>query len=358
MKDIKSLLIAPTVTVKDAMARLDKSAEQIILVVNARRTLIGTVTDGDIRRHILAGGDLKRAVSSICNRNPKTVAEGSPLLEIRQQMLEKRIRQVPVLDARGRVVDLVRWDDVMGSGARTNEQLGLPVIIMAGGRGVRLDPFTRILPKPLIPVDDRPLVQVIMDGFVEHGCTRFYMTVNYKAQMIKSYFDGDETRGTYDIQYIHETEATGTAGSLALLLPTLQGDFFLSNCDVVVKADYAAILRYHRENRNVITIVASMQSFRVPYGVIEVERDGGLRRIVEKPEYDLLANTGFYVLNENVRHYLPGRPAFDMPEVIESARAADGAVGVFPVSQGAWSDVGQWAEYFRNLITVKSAPGG
>jgi dTDP-glucose pyrophosphorylase len=358
MKDLKPLLVPPTATVKEAMARLDQSHEQILLVAGKGRALIGTLTDGDIRRHILAEGDLKDPVSIVCNKNPRTVEAGAPASQVRQLMLEKRIRQVPVVDARRCVIDVLRWEDILGNGSGPKgDPLGVPVVIMAGGKGMRLDPFTRILPKPLIPMDDKPLVQNIMDRFRDFGCTRFYMTVNYKAQMIRSYFDGDETRGLYDIHYVHEKEETGTAGSLALLAPKLRGDFFLSNCDVVVKADYADMLKFHREKGNVITIVASMQSVRVPYGVIELEKDGGLKQLREKPEYDLLANTGFYLLSEKVKRHFPKKTAFDMPHLIAAVRAGGGAVGVYPVSQGAWNDVGQWAEYFRNMVAAKTHPG-
>jgi len=358
MKDLKPLVVSPSTSIKEAMAQMDRNHEQILLVAGRGRELIGTLTDGDVRRHILAEGDLKAPVSSICNRHPKTVQQGAPMAAARQLMLEKRIRQIPVIDANRGIVDLLRWEDVLGNGTGPKrEKLGIPVVIMAGGKGARLDPFTRILPKRLIPVEDKPLVQTIMDRFHEAGCTRFYRTVNYKAQMIRSYFEGEDTKGKYDIHYVHEKEETGTAGSLALLAPKLKGDFFLSNCDILIKADYADLLKYHRDQKNVITIVASMQSVRVPYGVVELEKNGGLKALREKPEYDLLANTGLYLVNDSVRKHFPKKTAFDMPHLIAAVRENGGAVGVYPVSEGAWSDVGQWAEYFRNLIAAKAQPG-
>jgi dTDP-glucose pyrophosphorylase len=353
--DLKAILVRPAVTVKEAMSRLDASAEQILLVTSADRVLLGTLTDGDIRRHILSDGSLSDPVSKICHTTPKTVPVNFAASEAKRLMVEKRIKQLPVLDAKRRVTGLLRWEDLLGRDTqRFRPPLGVPVVIMAGGQGVRLEPFTKILPKPLIPIEDRPLVQVIMDRFVLYGCDRFIMTVNYKAQMIKSYFSGEETRGKYKIRYIHEQEATGTAGSLALIRKRLRGDFFLSNCDVVIKADYADLLRFHRERAHVITIVASMQHFRVPYGVIQLEKNGSLRGIQEKPEFDMLANTGLYVLSEKISKYFPRRSAFDMTDLIAEAKKAGAPIGVFPVGPGAWTDVGQWAEYFRNMIAVKA----
>lgn len=359
MKDhLRKLLVPPTTTIKEAMGRLDKSAEQILLVTDPRRTLIGTLTDGDIRRHILSEGSLQDPVSRVCHTNPKTVPSSFSASEARQLMLDKRIKQLPVIDGKRRVVDLLRWEDVLGRDTqRLRAPLGVPVVIMAGGKGVRMAPFTNILPKPLIPIEDRPLVQVIMDRFMVYGCRPFYMTVNYKAQMIKSYFAGEETRGKYRIRYVQEKEFLGTGGSLALIRKNLRGDFFLSNCDVMIKANYADILKFHREQSHVLTIVASMQNFRVPYGVIQLERNGSLKGIQEKPEYDLLANTGVYVLNDRVFRHFPRRAVFDMTDLIAEVKRAGAPVGVFPVGQGAWTDVGQWAEYFRNMIALKAGQG-
>jgi dTDP-glucose pyrophosphorylase len=351
------LLIGPTQSVKRAMARLDQAGQQILFVTDTRRRLLGTLTDGDIRRHILAGGSLQAAVSGVCNRRPRVVPQGRPLAEMRELMVRHHIRHVPEVDASGRIVGIVRWETVLGRAAEMpRPALGVPVVIMAGGKGSRLDPFTRILPKPLIPVEDRALVQVIMDRFLEFGCDRFLLTVNYKAEMIRAFFDGLEPGGRYRIAYVREDEATGTAGSLRLLQARVRGDFFLTNCDVLIKADYAQILAFHRERKNVVTLVASMRHVRVPYGVVELDGSGGLRDVREKPEFDFLANTGFYVINPGIARFFPRRTAFHMPELIARVKREGGRVGVFPVGQGAWVDVGQWAEYLRH--TLDGAAGG
>jgi len=350
-KAAKKTRIAPSATVKEAMARLDAAGEQVLLVTDSRNVLVGTLTDGDIRRHILADRSLQDPVSKVCNPSPLTLGVGASLLQARQLMLEHRIEQIPVVDGKRRVVDLLLWDGVLGDHVKDRAKpLGIPVVIMAGGRGGRLDPFTRILPKPLIPMDERPIIQVIMERFLEFGCRRFLLTVNYKAQMIRSYFDGDERPRGIKLEFIEEKEETGTAGSLALLTRRLKGDFFLSNCDVLVKADYGAVLHHHRSCGNVITVVASMQNFRVPYGVIDLGPAGGLKRIIEKPEYDLLANTGVYVVSSRVFQLLPKKSAFNMNDLIARVMERGGKVGVFPVTQGAWKDVGQWVDYFRNVL--------
>ncbi len=353
---LRSILISPSATVKQALARLEQAGEQILLVTGPGKVLVGTLTDGDIRRHILSDGGLGELVSRVCNHRPITLEKRYSLSEAKHLMLQHRVEQIPVVDARRRVIELLVWDDVLGNHQKGRmKALGVPVVIMAGGRGVRLEPFTRILPKPLIPVQDKPVIQVIMDRFLEFGCDRFVLTVNYKAQMIRSYFEGDEAGHRYRIEYLHERENTGTAGSLALLSRRLKGDFFVSNCDVMVKADYADLLSFHREHGNMITLVAAIQHFKVPFGVVELEKSGGLKKIVEKPEYDLLANTGFYVLNSGISRFFPGRRAFDMNELIMNVRAKGGKVGVFPVSPAQWSDVGQWIEYFRNAIGAQGS---
>lgn len=346
----KAAAIRPQETIKQAMAQLDRSGECILLPLRRDGTLIGTVTDGDIRRYVLKGGDLRRPVEEICNRHPVTVREGFDEAHVRELMLRRRIEQIPVLDPAGRLVDLLLWDQVfLKEKRRRSAPLRVPVVIMAGGQGSRLDPFTRIFPKPLVPLGDKPIIQVIMDRFVEQGARRFILTVNYKAEMLKLYFDGVKETRSYRIEFVTETHPTGTAGSLALLPRDVQGEFFLTNCDILIKADYDQILRHHREQGNDLTVVGSMQHVRVPYGVLELEATGQLSRIAEKPEYDLLANTGFYVLHRRIVKGLPQDRKFDMTELIARVRQEGGRVGVFPVTQGAWSDAGQWAEYFRNL---------
>jgi NDP-sugar pyrophosphorylase family protein len=267
--------------------------------------------------------------------------------EARRIMLERKISVLPVVDSSGRLVDYMSWPDVFGEKALKERTIDVPVVIMAGGKGTRLDPFTKILPKPLIPIGDKPIVENIMDRFHEYGVRDFYLTINYKGEMIKSYFDNTET--PYSVNYVSEEKFMGTAGSLRLLPESFPDTFILSNCDVVIEADYSSIVEFHGRKGNTLTIVGSMQHYKIPYGVIKLEKDGTLGTITEKPEYDLMVNTGLYVLDRSVLDLIPEGREFHMTDLISSVMEEGGRVSVYPVSEGSYMDVGQWDEYKRSM---------
>ena len=218
---------------------------------------------------------------------------------------------------------------------------------MGGGKGTRLDPFTRILPKPLIPMGNDPIIKIIMDEFGKYGMSDFYITLNNKGKMIKAYFHDHNL--PYKINFIEEQKPLGTAGALKLIKPKLKETFFVSNCDIIIKSDYNDIIKFHKERKNSLTLVGSMQHYTIPYGVCEIENGGDLISIREKPQYDFLTNTGMYVLELDVLNLIPGDTYFDMTDLIKAIQGKGQKVGVFPVSKESWIDVGQWAEY-KNAI--------
>ena len=218
---------------------------------------------------------------------------------------------------------------------------------MAGGKGTRLDPFTRILPKPLIPLGEKTVIEIIIDSFVECGVGKFYISVNYKSKIIKSYFE--ELNPPYAIEYIHEDKPLGTAGSLRYLRGNLETSLIVTNCDVIIKADYRDIVEHHLANRNDITLVASLKNYNIPYGVCDIENGGVLIRIQEKPEYNFLVNTGIYLLRPETLELIPENEFFDITHLIEKAKGAGGKIGVYPISDKSWIDTGEWAEY-KNAI--------
>ena len=214
---------------------------------------------------------------------------------------------------------------------------------MAGGKGTRLDPFTRVLPKPLIPIGERTIIEIIMDNFSQFGIREYYISINHKGKMIKAYFEDNTPDVT--ISYLEENAPLGTAGALKLLGDTVQGDFFVSNCDIIVRADYRSIYDFHKENNFALTLIASMQHHVIPYGVCEIEEGGALREIREKPEYDFLVNTGFYLLSADILKHIPADTRFDMPDLIKILQSNQLSVGVYPVSEKSWIDIGQWSQY-------------
>ena len=346
---LKKLLVHETISIKQALRKMDEGAEKILFVVDDSQKLKGTLTDGDIRRWLIHEGDLEELISKITKKNPKTVTQKDGIEKVREVMIDTKVGVLPVIDADQRLLNAYFWNDVFTAGHHVSQpKINVPVFIMAGGKGVRLDPFTKILPKPLIPLGEKPIVEVIMDNFVKYGCGPFYLTVNYKGKMIESYFESME--GAYDVRFIREENPLGTAGSLVLANDLREvSSFFVTNCDVVIKADYADIWEYHDQTNADITIIGSMRHFSVPYGVLETRNGGSLEQIIEKPEYDFLVNTGLYVIRKDVIRHIPKDRPFDFPELIEKVKAAGGKIQVYPISQKSWLDAGEWQEYKSTL---------
>lgn len=358
--NVDPFLIERGQSLKSALKQLEETEERILFVVNDDRTFLGTLTDGDVRRWILSEGSLEDAVEQICNRNPFHVGKAYELDAIREMMLARNLSCIPVLDADRRITELVFWEAVFGGqqAERSLDRVDVPVVIMAGGKGTRLDPFTRILPKPLIPIGERAVIEIIIERFVKHQVADFYLSVNHKAKIIKSFFE--ELDPQYRVRFLEEDTPSGTAGSLKLLAGTVQGSFFVTNCDVIISADYADVLKHHQASKNDITLVGSMKTFRVPYGVCEIQNGGELSRIHEKPEYNLLVNTGMYVLEAAVLDLIPQGRVFHTTDLIDAVKRSGGTVGVYPISESAWLDTGEWEEYRRaaqHLRVLASAEG-
>ncbi|WP_297438401.1 sugar phosphate nucleotidyltransferase [uncultured Clostridium sp.] len=218
-------------------------------------------------------------------------------------------------------------------------RLNVPVVIMAGGKGTRLYPYTKILPKPLILIGDIPIVERIINKFNDIGCSEYYLTVNYKKDMIKSYFD--EIEKAYTINHIVEDRPLGTGGGLYLLRNKINKTFFLSNCDVLIDADYKEIYKYHKENNNIITMICAKKNLIIPYGVVNLNDKGKIDSIVEKPEYTFLTNTGMYVVEAEVLDKIEVNVFLDFPTLIEKLRCEGKSVGVYSISEDCWMDMGQ-----------------
>lgn len=342
---VKDLFINESVTIKEAIKKLDETAKKILLVTEDNK-LKGILTDGDIRRWILKNGNLQEPVSYIMNRSPKYIYEKDRYYS-KQFLKEKMVEALPVVNANKEVVDIVFWNDNFKNKLNHNNKLQAPVVIMAGGKGTRLEPYTKILPKPLIPIGDTPIVERIIHRFTEYGCNKFYMTVNYKKNMIKAYFN--ELDKSYEIKYIEEDKPLGTAGSLSLLKEELQETFFVSNCDILIDANYSDILKHHKENKNKITLVTSLKHYTIPYGVIEISATSEVENMIEKPEYNYLVNTGMYILEPEVLEDIPQNTFFHITDLINHYIQTDKKIGVYPVSEKEWLDMGQFKE-MENMI--------
>jgi NDP-sugar pyrophosphorylase family protein len=268
-------------------------------------------------------------------------------------MLEIRTECMPVLDEQGNLADVYFWEDLFTSSEkRVDARLNVPVVIMAGGKGTRLKPLTNILPKPLIPIGEKTIMEVIIDKFCQYGICQFYISVNYKHELIKFYFDQIEKKD-YKIDYVQEKDFLGTAGSLFLLKNKITTTFFVSNCDILIDENYSEIYNYHVSNNNAITLVASLKHFKIPYGTLESGKNGELVSLQEKPEITYMINTGMYVLNPEVLDQIPEGQFYHITDLITDLKKQGKKIGVFPVSEKSWFDMGEWPEYQKVIDNYK-----
>lgn len=336
--DITKFFIEEDKTVIQAMECLDELALKV-LFVQKNRKLYATVTDGDIRRWILAKGDLNVPVKKVANYHPIYCVNGT-----REQALkilkEKSIEAIPIVDENLKIQDIVLWNDKIVSAPKT--QINLPVVMMAGGKGVRLYPYTKILPKPLIPVGELPIAEHIINQFLPYGCKNFYLVVNHKKNMIKAYFN--EITKDYSIYYADEDEPLGTGGGLSLLKGVINQTFILTNCDILIQEDISKIYKYHKGQNNVITMVCALQNFQIPYGVVNIGKGGNIESMKEKPQLSFFTNTGCYIVEPEVIEGLEDGQTIGFPDVIEKYRQAGRNVGAYPIGENTWLDMGQMDE--------------
>ncbi len=351
--DVAKLFIQASISLKQALQILNETAEKILFVVDDQTKLLGTVTDGDVRRGIIRGLEFEAEIENIMNRNFISIRYDSNdiMAKARQLMVEKKLESIPILDEDGKIADLIFWIDILGEKQKTGprKRHTNPVVIMAGGKGTRMDPFTRILPKPLIPIGDKPVIELIMEKFNECGFSKFIYTLNYKKEYLKLYLK--ENRFQYDIEWVEEDDFLGTAGGLSLLKNKIAETFFLTNCDSLLSADFEDILKWHYEHKAAMTIVGCHNEVNIPFGVLQLS-NGRVDRILEKPVHHVIINTGVYVMEPDVLSLIPDEKHMNMNELIDTL-AKEGKIAVYPIYDG-WLDVGQWDEYIKNISRPKT----
>lgn len=348
---LKKVLINPGQSIKHVLRHMDNVGQKTVFVVNGDNRLLGSVTDGDIRRWILKNGSLTEEISQVMNQRPISLRNGFKQDEVREIMLKNELGCLPITDEKMRVISAVWWIDLFKVKLNNQKPLKLPVVIMAGGEGVRLHPYTKILPKPLMPIGEKPIIEIIINKFYDHGCKDFYISLNYKSNIIKAYFSDFEHQ--YRISYALETKPLGTIGSLHLLKNRLKKTFFVSNCDIIIDANYADIFKFHSQRKNKITLVTSMKNFAIPYGVCEIENGGVLKNIREKPEYDFLVNTGMYLLEPSVIKDIPVNKPYNITDLIEDYLKKKKKIGVYPISEKSWLDIGRIEEMQDALRNIQ-----
>lgn len=338
-------------TIIQTMQLMDDRRTKSLLVFDDNRFL-GMITNGDLQRAIIANKSFDTEIGTLIDNSRKRYAcTTDDKHQIKAWMLEVRAEMMPVVDSVGNLEKVIFWEDLFKEPRTDNRELiDLPVVIMAGGKGTRLRPITNVIPKPLIPIGDKTILEEIMNQFESIGCRRFYMSVNYKSEIMHFYLDQLEHH--YDIEFFEESKPLGTIGSVSLLKGKITTPFFVSNCDIIIDQDYRDVYDYHKSNHNDLTIVTAVKSFKIPYGVIETGEDGLMTGLQEKPDITYMINTGVYLLNPECINEIPEGEFFHITHLMEKIKARGGRVGCFPVSENAWRDMGEWPEYLK-MINVR-----
>lgn len=340
-----------SIAISSSMVQALKLMDELdckLLLVFKENAFFSIISIGDIQRAIIKGVDLTEPIENCLRKNIRLGHTDDSEDELKHLMQKYRMEFLPILTSHNELKAVWFWDEIFENEEPEISQFQLPVIIMAGGKGTRLKPITNIIPKPLIPIGEKPIIEWITDSFVKSGVRDIYLSVNYKKEMIKRYFDEIPDK-KYRIHYFSETKPLGTGGSLHLLKDKLKETFFVTNCDILIKQDYADILEFHNQNKNELTLVSALKHYSIPYGTVETEAGGKMKAFKEKPEISFQVNAGMYILEPHLLKEIPEDCFFHITDLIEKVRERGGKIGVFPVSEGAWMDIGEWKEYNATL---------
>jgi dTDP-glucose pyrophosphorylase len=342
MSDWMKVLVSPEASIKEAILVMERGALRIALVVDENRRLLGTVVDGDIRRGILKGCSLEGTVREVMSYSPTVATQKEGRESLLALMRRNHVYHVPVVDDEGILVGLEIIDILLSPPKRENW-----VVLMAGGLGTRLKSLTADIPKPLLKVGDKPILETILDSFVEQGFSRFFISINYKSELIEGYFGTGVERGIR-IEYLREDKKLGTAGALGLLPEVPSAPVVVMNGDVLTKVNFQQLLDFHLEHKAVATMCVREYDFQVPYGVVKLDRHRILA-IEEKPIQRFFVNAGIYVLEPEILELVPHDTYFDMPSLFENVVELKLETAVFPVRE-YWLDIGRMDDFERAQV--------
>ena len=326
-------------SVKEAIAYMEEKDIKALVIVDEERKIRGLFSHGDMRRYFLRGGELSANIQNAMNSKPIVFSNRQ---EAEQRRREKPLVIYPIINEDSVVIDILLERDTIENEQVSSILSTVPLVIMAGGKGTRLFPYTKILPKALIPIGDYTIMERIIKVFERYGCNKVFTVINYKGNMIKAYFN--ELEKKYSMDFVEETEFLGTGGGLSLLKGMIDDTFFLSNCDILVNADLECVYKTHKMNGNKITIVCAMKNMQIPYGIVETNDEGGIEDFKEKPEFSFLTNTGLYLIEPEVIDSLNEGEFVHFPDIAKRYLEQGEKVGVFPISESAWMDMGQFKE--------------
>ena len=321
------------------------------LIVVKKSQFLGTITDGDIRKALLKDGNMRTPIKNIYQKNAFfiNVLDADDHQKIKKAFIRNHFSLIPVIDSKDKIIKVITWFDFFGK-KEVIRKIKVPMVVMAGGKGTRMAPFTNVLPKPLIPINNQTVIERIINSFHKHGKNDIYISINFKGAILKAYFQ--ELNPNYNVSFIKESKPLGTAGALSKLKQKIKNSFFLTNCDVLFDLDYKDVLDHHNKSKSLITLVASAKEITIPYGSLQTSDDGYLSNFQEKPILDYLINCGLYVIDPDALRYIPDNKYFDITDLISVLLKENHKVGVYPINDNQWVDVGQWEEYKKAVSQI------
>lgn len=346
--NIKTITISSNTKLFDTLKKMDETEHKLLIVAD-EDSFVGVVSIGDLQRCILKCIDLNTEVKEIIRPDILFASESDSMQKIKDEMVRFRMEFMPIVNSDKKLKNVIFWEDLFPSEMATVKlDSKVPVVIMAGGLGSRLKPLTNVIPKPLVPIGDKTIIEYIIERFEAVGCDDFYCSVNYKADILKYYLESKQKK----MSYFQEPQPLGTAGSLYLLKDKLNGTFFVINCDILVDVDLAELMKFHKDAGNVITMVSVIKNFQIPYGTLKTKENGELVELQEKPNEMYQINSGLYLLEPEVFDYIEDNKFLHITTLIEKLMDKGERVGVFPVNEHSWTDMGNWEEYLK-LIGYK-----
>ncbi len=330
----------------EAMKRIDLNSVGMLFIVDGDSRLVGCLTDGDIRRWIIKTGNLNANAGQAMNPNPQYVL-CSDVDKSNRIMEDEQIFAVAVVNEEHQIQNIVFRESYLEikEKKKSSTLQGVPIVVMAGGKGTRLYPYTKILPKPLIPIAGIPILERILDDFHRYGAQKFYITLNYRKEMIKSYFS--EIQPEYEISFVEEEKPMGTAGGIRLIPEHFDRPVIVTNCDILIRTDYDQILQHHDSSENDMTIVSSLKNLTLSYGVLHTKENGVITSMEEKPSLSCFINTGMYIVNPECFERIPEGRVFHMTDLADKLLREGKKVGMYPISEDSFLDMGEFEEMKR-----------
>ena len=328
------------------MKILQKTSSRELLVVEKNGRFYGTLNDGDIRRAIIKNAKFSESIEKFCNINPVFVFENyQNISNLKERMLQDKIYNIPVVDKHKKIKDYITLEKLLNKFKSKKKAYKISAVIMAGGEGKRLKPFSDILPKPLLPINNSTIIEEIINQFYKHDINQISISVNYKANILKTFLS--KKKYLRNIKYINENKPLGTVGSLSLLKKNFADNFFVTNCDTLIDYDYSNIIDNHIKSKSILTTILAKKKLKLNYGICKKNKKNELIRINEKPEKLILVNTGMYLMNNDILKYIPKKRKFDITDLINLLINKKIKINTYAINDVFWTDVGEWSPFSK-----------